>query len=394
MALTSDLVYRPPTSSGLTAATIDRFIGTGNPLAQAGGAATLLRATGGNLQGAAFLAALARKESEFGRTAGRFRNNFWGWGVHLGSDVNTSPSVEEGARKVWTGLQSGLYKGAGLTTPSAIIQKYAPPSENDTGLYQRQVNQWFTQLGLSPGTNIFGGPSVPMPAGASPGLTRAGVGTPSMTPDGQAARQTGFQLTPQMAAKLQAYLVGSREDVLAGRAPRDVIPVFNALGAAGAAAPVYDMTGRTRRAAAAPAGGVGDPFNITPGSTYGFAAGAVDSGKAVAGGEGGDWGGSMERALALAKAVGATPSSQKRSRRLTASGNPSDHWTGSTASYATDLPTSGAAGDALFAKIKAAIGQNIRPGTWNNVNIGGYRYQIGWRVPGHYDHIHVGVKRL
>ena len=24
----------------------------------------------------------------------------------------------------------------------------------------------------------------------------------------------------------------------------------------------------------------------------------------------------------------------------------------------------------------------------------GYRYQFGWRVPGHYDHIHVGVKKL
>lgn len=134
----------------LTPQAIDRFIGQGNPLAQAGGAATLLRATGGNLQGAAFLAALARKESSFGATAGRFKNNFWGYGVHLGPDVRTSPSVEEGARKAWKGRSGSLFKGSGLTSPSQIINRYAPPSENDTGLYKQQVNLRFSQLRLSP----------------------------------------------------------------------------------------------------------------------------------------------------------------------------------------------------------------------------------------------------
>lgn len=131
-----------------------------------------------------------------------------------------------------------------------------------------------------------------------------------------------------------------------------------------------------------------------PDGNYGFPTGGVDSGKVFRGGEGGDWGGSMPRALALARAVGATPSSEKRSRKLTASGNPSDHWVGSTQSYATDLPTSGAAGDALLKKIQQALGVSVKSGTWNNINIGGYRYQIGWRVPGHYDHIHVGVRKL
>lgn len=143
---------------------IDRFIAPGSPLARAGGARTLAKATGGNLAGAAFLALLARKESSFGSTAGRFTNNFWGWGVHLGPSVSTSPTVEEGARKVWQGLSGSLYKGSGLTTPAAIIAKYAPPSENDTRLYQQQVNQWASQVGLSPSSNVFGGPSVP-PAG-------------------------------------------------------------------------------------------------------------------------------------------------------------------------------------------------------------------------------------
>jgi predicted chitinase len=29
-----------------------------------------------------------------------------------------------------------------------------------------------------------------------------------------------------------------------------------------------------------------------------------------------------------------------------------------------------------------------------NFNVGGYRYQFGWRVAGHFDHIHVGVKKV
>lgn len=373
--------------------TIDRFITPGSPLARAGGAQTLVQATGGSLTGAAFLAALARKESEFGRTSGRLGNNLWGWDVHNG---RTFPSILEGAQTVWRGLNSGLYKGSGLTTPAAIIARYAPPSENDTGLYQSQVGQWFRQLGLAPDTNIFsGGAAAPIPTAQqftlpgprpTPGPVRSADGTPA---------PAVLQLTPLAQKRLAAYLRGSREDVLSGRSPRSILPVLAALGTApvapaGVPAGVTDYGGRTR-AATSGFPGAQDPG---PGGLYGFQPGSVDSGLAFRGGEGGDWGGSMERALALARAVGARPSSQKRSRKLTASGNPSDHWVGSTASYATDLPTSGKAGDALLVQLSHALGVPLRAGQWNNVNIGGYRYQVGWRVPGHYDHIHVGVRRL
>jgi len=360
----------------LTVEGIDQFIGQGNPLAQAGGARTLLRATGGNIAGAAFLAALARKESEFGRTAGRFRNNFWGWGVHLGPEVHTSPSVEAGAAKVWKGLTSGLYKGAGLVTPGAIINRYAPPSENNTDLYKTQVGQWFTQLGLSPQTNIFSGATVPVPAGgggggssfsppAAPGLTRP-AGAP------QVASPTGLRLTPALQGRLQAYLAGSREDVLAGRTPRDAFPIVRGIAAASsrvvpaaAPSPVMDFQGRT-----------------TAGRTASLAAG-------------GGWAGTKAPALEIAKISGLPITSQKRDRQMTASGGVSDHWTGSTSSYAVDLGTSGAEGDAAFRKIMTALGQpNLKAGQWHNLNIGGFRYQIGWRTPGHFDHIHVGVKKL
>lgn len=229
----------------LTVQAIDRFIGSGNPLAQAGGAQTLLRATGGNLAGAAFLAALARKESSFGATAGKFRNNFWGWGVHLGPNVHTSPTVEEGARKVWTGLQSGLYKGAGLTTPSAIIQKYAPPSENNTGLYQSQVNQWFTQLGLSPQTNIFSGATVPVqPGQAAPRSSASSGAAPGFTAQGNVS------LTPRTQKQIRNYIVTSQRDVQQGRTPRDVLPIVQRLAAdpspgAGAAIDGLDVVGQS-----------------------------------------------------------------------------------------------------------------------------------------------------
>jgi len=134
--------------------------------------------------------------------------------------------------------------------------------------------------------------------------------------------------------------------------------------------------------------------------TYGFATGGVNSGKVVSGGIGGDWAGSQPRALQIAKLandfVGKNIiSSQKRSREKAKSGNTSDHYEGQLNAYAVDLATSGKKGDALFYHIMAALGKtNLHPGKWHNINIDGYRYQVGWQVPDHYDHIHVGVKKL
>jgi hypothetical protein len=227
-----------------------------------------------------------------------------------------------------------------------------------------------------------------LPPGASPGLR--GPAAPTDSPAGP----SGLRLTPALERKLSAYIDRTSTQVMAGLIPDDPFEIAQGLAATAVMqGPLMDYQGRVRRQPPARGASQG-AIQVQPGQTFGFKTGSVDSGLVDPGGAGGDWGGSMERALAVAHAVGATPSSQKRSRKLTASGNPSDHWVGMTQSYAVDLPTSGAAGDALFARIRQAIGQNIRPGTWNNVNIGGYRYQIGWRVPGHYDHIHVGVRKL
>jgi hypothetical protein len=139
---------------------------------------------------------------------------------------------------------------------------------------------------------------------------------------------------------------------------------------------------------------------------YGFEVGDVDSGKVMLGGIDGDWAGSMQLALEVGKLandfVGHNiVSSQKRSNKSTASGNVSDHWVENLDSYAVDLstgpntPANLEQGDELLAEIMAFLGDtSYTGGHWLNLNKGGYRYQVGWRVPDHYDHIHVGVKKL
>lgn len=138
--------------------------------------------------------------------------------------------------------------------------------------------------------------------------------------------------------------------------------------------------------------------------SMGFPTGPVDSGKVTAGGIGGDWDGSMPKALGIAKIASSCSgrsnplSSQKRSRVKTASGNVSDHYENNLSAYAIDIPTSGKAGDKLLSCImenwNGGSNSDYKGGSWLNVNVGGYRYQFGWRVKDHYDHIHVGVKKI
>ena len=141
--------------------------------------------------------------------------------------------------------------------------------------------------------------------------------------------------------------------------------------------------------------------------TMGFPTGEADSNKAMVGGVNGDWDGSMPRALAIARIAqdsfgGDDRFSQKREQEKTAAGNISQHWVGSTASYAIDLIVPDVSkgspkelkGDKLWDAIVNYLGEpGLSSGKWENVFFDGYRYNLGWRVKGHYDHIHVGVKR-
>lgn len=138
--------------------------------------------------------------------------------------------------------------------------------------------------------------------------------------------------------------------------------------------------------------------------TYGFPEGEVDSKNVFLGGENNNWDGSMERALEFAKMAKECTGksdvimSQKRSREKTASGGVSDHYAGNLSAYAVDLYASGEEGDKLLAcmmeKWNDGSNSDYKGGHWLNVKKDGYRYQFGWRVSGHFDHIHVGVKKI
>ena len=138
--------------------------------------------------------------------------------------------------------------------------------------------------------------------------------------------------------------------------------------------------------------------------TYGFPTGQVNTNKVVTGGLNDDWGGSMPKALEIAKIAADCAHkkeiimSQKRTRKNTASGGISDHYIDNETAYAVDITAKGESGDKLLACIMKKWDNGSHSdydgGKWIDVKKDGYRYQFGWRVPGHYDHIHVGVKKL
>jgi murein DD-endopeptidase MepM/ murein hydrolase activator NlpD len=120
---------------------------------------------------------------------------------------------------------------------------------------------------------------------------------------------------------------------------------------------------------------------------------------------GGGWGGSegvADAAKAIARDLGVPVTSQKRdaaqTRRLDSNFG-SDHYTGNTNAFAVDLGVSGARGDQLARAIAQKYGipeSNI--GTYNRhvINVDGKRYslQLLWKVQGHFDHVHLGIRRV
>lgn len=119
---------------------------------------------------------------------------------------------------------------------------------------------------------------------------------------------------------------------------------------------------------------------------------------------GGGWGGSegvADAAKSIASSMGAPVTSTKRNLADTlrvGSNTGSDHYTGNTNAYAVDFGVSGTRGDELARRIADQYGiprENI--GTYNRttVTIDGQKYslQLLWRVSGHYDHVHLGIRR-
>lgn len=118
---------------------------------------------------------------------------------------------------------------------------------------------------------------------------------------------------------------------------------------------------------------------------------------------GGGWGGS--HALAqhfanLGRSMGLSIASEKRNRKMTASGGVSDHWTGSKTAYAYDM-SNGSRPTPQMDRFAAAVAAQLGVKGWKggvlNVNRGGYRYQVLYRTNvggNHFNHVHVGVRKL
>jgi peptidoglycan hydrolase-like protein with peptidoglycan-binding domain len=130
--------------------------------------------------------------------------------------------------------------------------------------------------------------------------------------------------------------------------------------------------------------------------------GGVGGGGSVS--SGGGWGGSAGVANAakrIAASMGIPVTSQKRNLAETirvGSTTASDHYTGNKTAFAVDFGVSGARGDQLARAIAQKYGipqGNI--GTFNGhiIRVGGanYRLQLLWRVAGHFDHVHLGIRR-
>lgn len=87
------------------------------------------------------LPAIATCEGNAGRTMPTDSYNTYGWGVY-GDKVTKFASWEEGIEVVSAGLRTGYYD-KGLTTPEAIMTKYAPPSN---GSWAVCVNQFMAEM--------------------------------------------------------------------------------------------------------------------------------------------------------------------------------------------------------------------------------------------------------
>lgn len=105
----------------------------------------------------------------------------------------------------------------------------------------------------------------------------------------------------------------------------------------------------------------------------------------------------------IAERFGVAPSSEKRPRRLTATGNVSDHYEGNRQAYAIDYDTPGNDSDVghkLARSLARRYGVGYRPNSYDSGGTirsrgGTYRVQIlyGSGV-GHGDHVHLGIRRV
>lgn len=101
----------------------------------------------------AFMAAIALKESSLGRNVPDDTHNPFGRtasssqpGVNMGKHTWYKFGNFEEAVKDEGPYLKRMYVDAGLTTVAAVMNKYAPPGENNTTLYVQQVSGWMAEI--------------------------------------------------------------------------------------------------------------------------------------------------------------------------------------------------------------------------------------------------------
>ena len=319
---------------------IDRYLRKyGSPLAGLG--AVFVAEGKRNGVNPGLLVAIAGAESSFGKVNSG-SHNAWGWGP--GHDF---PSWQSAIGAIARGLRNG-YLNEGRTTIQQIGAKWAPQgAANDpTNLnsnWVQNVRKFYRELG---GGGTVGG-------AVSPSVTTGGANIGSY-PSGA-------------SGGLQDAAFQNLSDIASGH---------------------YDPL----RSLSSLAQG------IPAGTTSGMSP-APTGGGSVTVRPGGGWGGSKGVASSLVSGLGLSVTSEKRDRKNTSSGGVSDHWTGSKNAYAYDLGGSVSSMDNAAVRLARSLGISYRKGQplVATVNRGGYRIQILYRTStggNHYDHIHVGVRRV
>ena len=111
----------------------------------------------------------------------------------------------------------------------------------------------------------------------------------------------------------------------------------------------------------------------------------------------GGWAGTEGVAKSLAQGLGLRATSEKRDRKLTTTGNTSDHWTGQRDAYAIDLGGETRKMDAAAVALAHRLGIPYSGGKLEaRVVRNGLRIQVLYRTMtggNHFNHIHVGVRR-
>lgn len=324
-----------------TAQTIDRYLRKyKSPLA---GLGSVFVAEGRrNGINPALLVAIAGAESSFGKINSG-SHNAWGWGP--GRDF---PSWQAAIGSIAKGLRNG-YLNEGRTTIQQIGAKWAPrgASNDPTDLnshWVENVRKFYRELGAGKVSGGAVSPSVAL------GGANTGSATPPALPD----------LTGLAMQNLSAIGSGSYD-------PLESLKSLASIAPAGASSR-------------------GTPAGAGPTVTRPLK-------------PGGGWGGSKNIAYQLTKSLGLQATSEKRDRRNTSSGGVSDHWTGSTNAYARDLGGSVSAMDNAAVRLARQLGIAYKKGQElvATVNRNGYRIQVLYRTNvggNHFDHIHVGVKRI